>query len=467
MRSFWFLALALLGSSCTSRLARFDDDGGVAAEVLEQRGSELPEFGDADDGALDPSVREWLAEGMDEEQAVRIALVNNRAVRAAFAELGVSAAEAAQAGLIANPTLEAEATFFDAGTELELSLVQPILNAMLVPLRRDLADAQFAEARARIAGELVALVHDVRRALVEVRAAERHVEIAREALVAGEASLDLMTELHRAGNVTDPRLSAERVASSRARLELAAAEAAVIEAREPLNRLLGLWGDAVSWESSGALDDDVLAGLNLEQVEARAITASLALAENRAHAEARARSAGIARWEVLLPGAELGVGAQREPEGEWGVGPSIGLELPIFDSGTSHRRAALRRLEASLARHVQLGVDVRVAARLLRGRVVTLADRAQYLREQHLPALELLVRHTLRDYNAMQTGVFAVLEVRAMQLAGERDHVETLRDAWIARIDLEELLEGRLDPDLGARRASMEPATARQGAGGH
>ncbi len=439
-------ALAL-AAGCASNLARYSDDVGPAGELLAARDVPRPELGLPDDGALDPAALELLAHGLDEQRAVRVALLNNRGVRAAFAALGVAAAEAAQAGALANPALAAEAKFFSGGTELELALIQPLLDALTLPLRRDLGAERYAAARARVAGELVGLVHAVRRALVRARAAELEAALVRDALVAASASHDLSAELFRAGNVTEAHLVAERVELSRAQLDLAAAEALAQEAREPLNVLLGLWGPAIGWELALELGAAPLEGLSLADPETRAVRASLGLEEVRARAAADARALGVERWETLLPGAGLGLAAKREAsDGGWGLGPALTIELPLLDGGGPRRRARARSLEETLARHVSLAVEVRATARLLAERTRVLAERARYLGEQHLPAHTELVRRTLHEYNAMQVGAFDVLHARRRELDAAREHVRTLRDAWLARIDLEELLSGRLDP---------------------
>ena len=60
----------------------------------------------------------------------------------------------------------------------------------------------------------------------------------------------------------------------------------------------------------------------------------------------------------------------------------------------------------------------------------------------HLPHRAEVVRTTLQTYNAMQIGVFEVLLQTQLQLADQRDHVATLRQAHLARLDLQQLLAG-------------------------
>jgi outer membrane protein, heavy metal efflux system len=446
IRGIFVLAVAFLGAGCSS-LDR-DREGAVRAveSLVRERTGYEPVASVPGDGSLSASAKELLERPLTEESAVRIAFLNNRKVSAAFARLGVGSAELHQAGRLPNPLLTADAKFFGGGTEIELGITESLLDVFFVAARKRVAQADFEATKLRIAGELVRLVHEVRRAVVSVRAAERLLQVEREILRAAEASVELMTELHRAGNVTDPDLTSEELALARARLSVARAEAALLEAREPMNGLLGLWGDSVAWTTEGTLADDADAALDLEQVETRAIQSSLALAGVRAEATAQARRLGVVGWEATVDPAEAGIVAKKEArDSEWGVGPSIGFSLPVFDAGSARRAAVASRLESALAEHVSSAVEIRSVARRLRARVTALSDQVRFLRGEELPRSKRLVRETLRNYNAMQVGAFDVLVARTQEIEAMRDYVETLRAAWMARIDLEELLAGNFN----------------------
>src|SRR6185503_9796300 len=131
-----------------------------------------------------------------------------------------------------------------------------------------------------------------------------------------------------------PQLTAEELWRSRAKLELARAEADVSDAREPLNVLLGLWGDSVEWTIAEAADESSKPSADVEHVETRAVSASLDLAAGRAHALLEARRVGLTSWERAFSTGEIGVTAKREAvDGEWGIGPAIAFGLPVFDGG--------------------------------------------------------------------------------------------------------------------------------------
>ncbi len=463
------LVLSVSTSSCASIGEKRETATADIAGLMRERTGFEPSALMPHDGSIAEPARQLLAQPLTEEAAIRIALLNNRQVAAAFARLGVGVAELHQAGLLANPVLAANAKFFGGGTEIELGITESLLDVFFVGARKRVAEAEFEATRLHIAERMVGLVYDVRRAFVDIRAAVRLLEVEREVLRAAQASVDLMAELHRAGNVTDPELTSEHLGLARAKLAVARAEAGLVEAREPLNELLGLWGDAVNWTVDAALADDPTEGLDLAHVESRAIQSSLMLARVRSDATAGARRLGLVGWEAVLDPGELGLAAKREVDGgDWGLGPALGFSLPIFDSGAAREAAVTAALEVSLAEHVAGAVRVRSAARRLRERSAALADQARFIRAEELPKSKRLVRETLRNYNAMQIGAFGVFVARQQEIEAMQNYVKTLREAWTARIDLEELLAGSYrESRVEAGANDLQAASTPQGTNGN
>jgi len=421
-------------------------DADALHQEMQQRASAHAPAPPQDDGdETHAAVRDLLREPLTDDVAVRIALLHNRRLRAVYVRLGVAHKDLVQAGLLRNPVLGGDARFLlDGGTEIEMGLAQPFVDLLYRPLRMRMGEAEFAAAQALLADELVTTVFAVRRGAAALRAAEALAALQRQELAVAQAGHELAAALDQAGNVGDRELAAHRVAESRARIDLAAAELAVHEAREPLQRALGLWGADTQWTLDGALPADPLDGVDLAQVEGRAVAASLALAVFRGRADALANLAGLRRWEGWLPDGALGVSALREPGGDWGFGPRFAFTLPLLDDRSTARQRAELQLQQALLETEQLAVDIRSAARLLRERATLLAARAAFLRDRHLPHREQHVTAVVQHYNAMQVGAFTVLEARKAQLHDEREHVQVRRDALFARLDLERLLAGGL-----------------------
>lgn len=455
------LTIVLLGASVGCSPLAHDHqlhDDAVFADLEQRAGnSGLGSPLEASDGAIAPEVSPLLEDGLNEQEAVKIALLNNREIRASLEKLGVARADLLQAGLLANPVFSANAKFFEDAREIELELAQSFVELFFRPLRRSLASAALREREAEVKAEVVRIVFDVRRAFVRVRAAQDIEELSRHVLMAAEGSYDLMKALHDAGNVTDPQLTSEEAALGQAKLDLAAAMTANVQAREPMNVLLGLWGNAVAWRIDGRLGE-----LGIEPspggVESRAIEGSLALAAARARAESAGQRAGLASWEGLFSGAEIGVVAKEESDAGWGFGPGLSIPIPLFDRGQARVAAAEAQLAEALHVYTASAVETRSAARVFRERLLALTERAVYLRLVHLPVRARLVRETLQNYNAMQIGAFEVLLAKQQEIATGREYVETLRDGHLARLDLEELLAGNLNNERLAAEDHREPA---------
>lgn len=89
-------------------------------------------------------------------------------------------------------------------------------------------------------------------------------------------------------------------------------------------------------------------------------------------------------------------------------------------------------------------MQIRSTARLVHAQLQGARDRALYYRDVLLPLLSRLVNETQLQYNAMQLGVLEILRARERQIQAAMAAIETLRDYWIARTDVELLLSGRL-----------------------
>jgi outer membrane protein, heavy metal efflux system len=151
----------------------------------------------------------------------------------------------------------------------------------------------------------------------------------------------------------------------------------------------------------------------------------------------------------LIPALDLGVEAERE-EG-WKVGPVLSVPIPLFDQGQARIGRALGELRRAQQEYYALGVRIRAVARAAQDRLQGAQDRALYYRDILLPLQERIVNEAQLQYNAMQIGILQLLRDREQQIETGVAYVEALRDYWLARADLEQLLSGRLPVSNGFR----------------
>lgn len=415
----------------------------VDADLAARTGFAPQRRADGSDAVIRAAVDELLRDGLTEENAVRIALLNNHDVRAGYERLGIAAAELVQAGLLRNPVFGGEALLgFGGGSEVTLGLAQPFVDLFWLPVQKRAAEHELQATVASLTRELVELTFAVRRELVRVRTAEQLVESQRRSLAAAQAAHELMQTLANAGNVVGAQLSSARLAEARARLDLADAERVAIEVREPLNTLLGLWGSSVVWHVAEDAAAPAVGHVEWDRVEARAIAASLALVENRARIDAAAQGVQIQSWSRWLPDGVIAMSAQRDASGREALGPALAVELPVFDDGSAATDAAQSRVRLLMHRHAQIAIEVRSLARVLRERSDRIEARVRFAELEYLPAQNRLLHETMQNYNAMQIGAFDVIAQKLRQLEAVREALLASSDARLARLDLEELLAG-------------------------
>ena len=438
-------ALLVLVTGC----ATFDQRTGfsdVGAAVEARSGKRVVwNLGTELDTQVAEEVRSLLEDTLTADEAVQVALLNNRALQALYAELGVAQADLVQAGLLTNPVFDGAVFFLVAGgpVRADLSVAMSFLDIFYRPLRKRVAAARFEDAKLQVTGAVLDFAATVRAAFYHHQADEQRLELLQTIVQALAASFDVAQRLHEAGNITDLDLARERVLLEEAKLQLRAAETAVRQSRAQLNTVMGLWGQETAWHLDRRLPDVPAQSLPLEGLEAQALRQSLDLASARQRLIVGGELLGVSRATVLVPQSVLGVGGQRE-EGEWGVGPLFEFPILLFDQGQARIGRAMTELRRAHQEYYALGVRLRSTAGAVRERLQGAQDRALYYRDIVLPLRERIVHETQLQYNAMQIGVIDLLRAREQQIQAAVAYVDTLLDYWLARTELEQLLSGRL-----------------------
>lgn len=460
------LGLALLvpgitGCQSVPRDAGFTD---IKQDVTARIGKEVHwNQGAAEDQTVAESIQTMLSKDLSTDDAVQIALLNNRNLQATYQTLGIAQADLVQAGLFRNPRLTGQylpATVSGPAAVAGIDLAINFLDFFYVPLRKRIAASRFEEAKRIVASEVLSVAGNTRLAYYDLQHAEQILELHKAVLDAMMASSNAMARLHEAGNVTDTAVEQERDARDQAKLNLAKAEASVVRAREALVRLMGLWGaQAEGWRIQKHLPELSSTEGSPEGLEKKAVQANLTLAANRERIEALARQAGFSTWEAVLPEIEMGPVSDREDNATWHIGPGLTIPLPIFDQGQARHAAAQARLRQAFEWHAATAVEVRSLARQTWHRVETAHATARFLQKVVLPRRERIVSNMQKEYNAMQIGVFQLLEFKRNEIQAGVDYVDSLHEYWSAKAELDLLLAGF------ARNGNSSPSLATSNSG--
>jgi outer membrane protein, heavy metal efflux system len=397
-----------------------------------------------------------LKDKLTVDEALQIALLNNRELQAVYSDLGVAQADLVQAGLFKNPIFDAAILFpvSNGGKpKLELSAVMDFLDIFYVPLRKRVAATRFEEAKSQITGAVLDFSARVRTAFFLHQANEQMLELRQTIVQALNASLEVARRLHEAGNITDLDFARERALLEMGKLALRSAEVAVRQGREELNILMGLWGNQTEWQTDGRLPDIPQQPMQTENIERIALDRSIDLLNARQRLVFAGEQLGFNRSTALLPEMQVGTGSEREADGSWKVGPVFEFPIPLFDQGQGRIGRSMAELRRSQQEYYALAVRIRSTARAVRDRMEAFRDRALYYRDILLPLHERIVNESQLQYNAMQLGPFQLLRAKEQQIETAAAYIEALRDYWLARGDAGQILSGRLPNSNGMRRA--------------
>lgn len=459
------LRIAFVASSlvaCVSEDAGYRD---VRKVVASRTGHDVRWNHLEGDSAAAKRTREILSRPLTAEAAVKLALLNNAHLQAAFENIGVARGDLMRAWHLPNPVAEGSVRFRKEQTAtIDLSLTEDITELVFLPLRKGAAHADLDAAALEVAGRAMDLVLEVRSAFYGYLADQQILELRGTVLKALEASATVATSLHEAGNITDLDLANEQVLYDEARVNLANAETALATSRQRLTSLLGLWGNNVNWKAETRLADPP--ELALGDIEAKAIQHSVDLAIIRHRFIAAAKRTNLARAEGWIPELKVGATLEREDD-DWSYGPLAEVEVPLFYQG----QGQVARAEAEMRRQRQLlgaqAVQIRAAARAAAIRVAAARDRATYAKQVLLPARERILNQTQLQFNAMNISVFQLLMAKRDQVETARIYVEALRDYWTTRAELEQLRSGRLPQSSPFIATPVETLSGGRASGQH
>jgi outer membrane protein, heavy metal efflux system len=284
---------------------------------------------------------------------------------------------------------------------------------------------------------------------VTLQAAQATVEIRKMVLEAQSAAAELRARQHAVGNVSDLDVIQEQAFFEQSKFDLRQAEEQAVEKREQVNRLLGLLGpESASWKVESRLPDLPEKDPPLEHVESLAIGRRLDLLAVRSEGQALEEAASLVGVSRVIPVLQAGVSTARDAEGTRVTGPELSVELPIFDQGQARAARIMAQVRQARARQAELAVNIRSEVRALRNRLAVAHRSAEHYRTVVLPLREKVVKESQTRYNAMLLGVFRLLQARREQIEGYRSYLETVRDYWITRAELERASGGSLDAQL-------------------
>ena len=460
------LATLLAGAAVLGGCASFSPDGGfgpVEHTAKERLGKDLRwARSEADLDSIDKRVGELLSKPLMVDDAVQLALLNNRGLQAIFQELGVTEAEVVQAGRLPNPGFSFGRNSRGDEREIERGLHFNLARLIALPYIGQMEARRFEQTRAMVAMSVLALAADTRKTYYNALAAEESVRYMRQVQLAAEASSELARRMAQVGNFNKLQRAREQVFYADASLNLARAEQAQRATRERLTRLLGAWGAQTQFLLPDRLPDLPKDVTELPDIERVALAQRLDVQGARLATEQTARNLGLTKTTRFINVLEFGVLRNSSNEAPTQRGWEIGIELPLFDWGGARVARAEAIYMQTVHRAAEIAINARSEVREAYAGYRSAFDIARHHRDEIVPLRQRIAEENLLRYNGMLIGVFELLADARSQIASVNGAIEALRDFWIAQADLDMALLGK--PSMNAMpAATMAPAEAGAG----
>lgn len=445
-RSLRFPLLAVLLGGCVPAAAR--QGLRPIQSHLNDRGVPVPALSSIDSTGSAAAAFPTGELGVD--SAIRIAVRHSPHVRAVLASVGLASADLWQASRLPNLgiSLQAGAAAGGGPGVGSIGLGFPIVAALQRPLRTRIAAADLRAAEHAVADAVFGAIVRVQQAYLNVQYTQQLLELRQSVATTTMASAGAARAIRDAGNLPAVVVAGEEALAAQSVNDVLQADGERAVARAELGRLLGAGVADTLWTVVAPLREPPEESWSAAVLDSLALARRLDVAAARERVQAAFAAAGLASRFRLLSDGSIGGFVERDPDGRF-AGPNVGIVLPIFDRGNAAVAKARANLQIRAAEHDAVIVDAHADVRAAWAKLQAAKRRADQLRTAVLPARRQVLQETQLQVNAMAMPVFMLLNAKQAEIEAGTLYVESLRDYWMARTELERATGGALPARSG------------------
>ncbi len=448
-------------------------------------------------------THELLQGGLTVEEAISVALLNNKGFQSLFQQIGMSRAEVVQSGLLSNPVFSFGVRFPEGGgrSELTAGLAQQIVDLWQLPIRKEIAQTQLDRTVFLVARQAHAIASSVRRSYYSLLAVQRATELTHEHSALARKSLDVAQARLDVGEAAPFEVNLARGSLLDVQVELAALQGDRDVAELALARAMGLGRSAAQWTAVGALPQPRSLDLDLSSLVARAdaerldvSSAELAISvaedefvrqcrsvfpsivvgvtgerTERASMPGRDVLADTARASVAsgqLTAPSIQSRAERDRARSQFIdallGATVTMTLPLWDQNQAGIAKARFAVVQKRKQFEDLLEEIRQDVGQASSRVRTSASLATLYENEVLPNDEANAAGAKALYETGEQSILALIEAQRTLVLHRRRYVDALRNYAMALVDLEFAIGGRL-PVMGDEAGDASGATHEPG----
>lgn len=411
MKKLIFLSLATLvvltGCSTLSQKEVFDSMNQMTSSKGSGELTWIKSSKDAD--MVHAQVDSLLKEPLSEENAVRITLINNRALQQTYERIGMAQSDLVQAGLMTNPLLGYSVGHGNGINKSGVTLELAFLDLLWIPLRKELGGLALEETKLSVGDEVLRSVRDAKKRYIDARVAEESVRLNDDVLKSHEASLQLAARQYAAGNLSKRNVLRIQDEYARARIESIRLNKESVIAREALNKILGVYGEQTRYTLSNtpwSLDPQPP---EYEALERLAIANRLDFASAHKRVEYAAKEAGYTEKTALLDEVTVELGSEKSTTESRINSIGVKIPIPIFDMGQGRLSRTQSLYNQSVQNLVELAVNIRSEVRESYATTRYNYDIAHEYQNTVEKINHDILEQTQLYYNGMLDGIYELL----------------------------------------------------------
>ena len=448
-----------------------------------------------EDELAQEQVDSLLNDGLTADEAAQVCLLNNPDLQAMFFDIGMARADVVQAGLLSNPTLGLSLRLPSGGglANLTAAVAQNIAEIWQIPARQRSAERQLDSAILEVAVGVADLVGRAKTAYFETVAASQATTLAIGNQSIAQLLLDAALARQEAGAGSLLEVNLARSELTGADITVQTSQREAYASKIALATLLGLTVSPDELDLIEPLPNPPSWQLAEERLQDLATQHRLDLKAALQSAEAAHAEWALQKRSVFR-NLEVGVSlerSQRTPQTDLDfvsdtifnsissgmltppsltrrkskhtnfiIGPSIALELPIFDQNQAQiakaeykYRQALKMLDSLLRALTQ---QTRAAS----NQATTSWGIVRSYRDHLLPQRQDNLNLSREAYRLGKTSFLAVLEAQRSYLKARRQYIGSLFDGARSLIALEQVTGQPLSKIL---EATPQSATRKDG----
>ncbi|MGB4813220.1 MAG: TolC family protein [Methylophilaceae bacterium] len=439
------LGIAIALGGCAS----FSADGGlgdvkkITAQHIKQEVVWAKNL-DAQKQASD-QVSALLNDCINADEAVQIALLNNKGLQAAFYDLGISEADIVQAGRLPNPKFSMLYARNNGDYKIEQALTFNIFSLIVMPRILAVERQNFEKTKQHVALEVLKLAFETRMAYFNAVAANQHLDYSEQVKESAEASAELAKRMVKAGNWSALEQANEQNYYAQAMQEFSLAKQQKVNNLEALSRTLGVAPEMIQLQERLPYLPKTTAVL--QTIEKDAFKQRLDLQAMRQDTESLAKQLGLTKTTRFINVLEIG--PARVLEGQrsdpYKKGVDISFELPLFDWGGAKVARAEAVYMQAVNRAAQLVTNAQSEIRVAHSQYLTSYEIAKQYRDDIVPLSKKVSEENLLRYNGMLISPFTLFTDARAQVNNVNTYISKLHEFWLADTALQRSLTSSME----------------------